>query len=282
MRPGCDVSSLDQPAVLKYLFHPRKDHVQAASQGALDFFIPVEEGVQLGARFYPADPGEPHILFFHGNGEIASDYDAIGPVYNNYGISFLVVDYRGYGQSTGLPTASNLLSDSHTAFREVRCWLEGQGRTGLIIIMGRFLGSAPVLEIACCYQGEIAGLILDSAFARTVPLLNRLGVATNTLGISEMDGFGNFGKIRDIGKPTLIIHGEKDEIIPLEDADILLANSGSMRKQLLLAPGCGHNDILLRWSEAYFQTISRFAEMLKRLKRKAARGRGFDRRYPRR
>ena len=282
MRPGCDVSSLDQPAVLKYLFHPRKDHVQAASQGALDFFIPVEEGVQLGARFYPADPGEPHILFFHGNGEIASDYDAIGPVYNNYGISFLVVDYRGYGQSTGLPTASNLLSDSHTAFREVRCWLEGQGRTGLIIIMGRSLGSAPVLEIACCYQGEIAGLILDSAFARTVPLLNRLGVATNTLGISEMDGFGNFGKIRDIGKPTLIIHGEKDEIIPPEDADILLANSGSMRKQLLLAPGCGHNDILLRCGEDYFQTISRFAEMLKRLKRKAARGRGFDRRYPRR
>jgi pimeloyl-ACP methyl ester carboxylesterase len=276
------VSSLDQPAVLKYLFHPRKDHVQAASQGALDFFIPVEEGVQLGARFYPADPGEPHILFFHGNGEIASDYDAIGPVYNNYGISFLVVDYRGYGQSTGLPTASNLLSDSHTAFREVRCWLEGQGRTGLIIIMGRSLGSAPVLEIACCYQGEIAGLILDSAFARTVPLLNRLGVATNTLGISEMDGFGNFGKIRDIGKPTLIIHGEKDEIIPLEDADILLANSGSMRKQLLLAPGCGHNDILLRCGEDYFQTISRFAEMLKRLKRKAARWRGFDRRYPRR
>jgi pimeloyl-ACP methyl ester carboxylesterase len=203
-------------------------------------------------------------------------------VYNNYGISLLVVDYRGYGQSTGLPTASNLLSDSHTAFREVRCWLEGQGRTGLIIIMGRSLGSAPVLEIACCYQGEIAGLILDSAFARTVPLLNRLGVATNTLGISEMDGFGNFGKIRDIGKPTLIIHGEKDEIIPLEDADILLANSGSMRKQLLLAPGCGHNDILLRCGEDYFQTISRFAEMLKRLKRKAARGRGFDRRYPRR
>jgi pimeloyl-ACP methyl ester carboxylesterase len=282
MRTGCDVSSLDRPEVLKHLFHPRKDHIQAASQGGLDFFIPIEEGVKLGARFYAADPEEPHILFFHGNGEIASDYDTIGPVYNNYGISFLVVDYRGYGQSTGLPTASNLLSDSHTAFREVRCWLEGQGRTGLIIIMGRSLGSAPALEICCSYQNEIDGLILDSGFARTVPLLDRLGVATRTLGISEADGFANFGKIRDIGKPTLIIHGQHDDIIPPKDADILLANSGTMRKQLLLAPGCGHNDILLRCGEAYFQTISRFAEMLKRLKRKAARGRGFDRRYPRR
>jgi hypothetical protein len=278
----CDVSALDQPEVLKYLFHPRKDHVQAVPQDTVDFFIPVEKEVQLGARFYPADPEEPHILFFHGNGEIASDYDAIGPVYNNYGISFLVVDYRGYGQSTGLPTASNLLSDAHTAFREVRCWLEGQGRTGLIIIMGRSLGSVPALEICSSYQNEIDGLILDSGFARTVPLLDRLGVATETLGISEADGFANFGKIRDIGKPTLIIHGQNDDIIPPKDADILLANSGTMTKQLLLAPGCGHNDILLRCGEAYFQTISRFVEMLKRLKRKASKGRGFDRRYPRR
>ena len=282
MRPGFDVSLLDEPEVLKHLFHPRRDPLQAAPQDAVDFFIPVEEGVQLGARFYPADPVGPHILFFHGNGEIASDYDTIGPVYNNYGISFLVVDYRGYGQSTGLPTASNLLSDSLTAFRETRGWLEGQGRTGLTIIMGRSLGSAPVLEIACCFQDEIAGLILDSAFARTIPLLKRLGVPTNTLGISETDGFRNFGKIREIGKPTLIIHGEKDEIIPPEDADILMANSGSMEKQLLIAPGCGHNDILLRCGEAYFQTINRFVEMLKILKRKAAKGHGFDRRYPRR
>ena len=282
MISGCDVSALDRPEVLERLFHPRKDQAQVASHGALDFFIPIEEGVQLGARFYPADPAEPHILFFHGNGEIASDYDTIGPVYNNYGISFLVVDYRGYGRSTGLPTASNLLSDSHSAFREVRCWLESQGRTGLLIVMGRSLGSVPALEIASCHQAELAGLILDSGFARTVPLLNRLGVATDTLGISEMDGFRNFGKIRDIGKPTLIIHGQKDEIIPPEDADILLANSGTMRKELMLAAGCGHNDILLRCGEAYFQRISRFAEMLKRLNKGATEGRGFDRRYPRR
>lgn len=282
MRTDFDVSPLDEPEVLRHLFHPRKDRVQAAPRDAVDFFIPVEAEVQLGARFYPADPEGPHILFFHGNGEIASDYDTIGPVYNNYGISLLVVDYRGYGQSTGLPTASNLLSDSHTAFREVLGWLEDQGRGGFVLLMGRSLGSVPVLEIACCYQDEIAGLILDSAFARTIPLLKRLGVATNTLGISEMDGFMNFGKIRDIGKPILIIHGEKDEIIPPEDADILLANSGSMRKQLLLAPGCGHNDILLRCGEAYFQTIRRFVDMLERLKKQAARGSGFDRRYPRR
>ena len=140
----------------------------------------------------------------------------------------------------------------------------------------------PALEIACCYQEKIDCLILDSGFARTLPLLNRLGVATNALGICEADGFANFGKIREIGKPTLIIHGQKDDIIPPEDADILMANSGTQRKQLMIASGCGHNDILLRCGEAYFKTINQFVEMAKRVKKRSSMVRGFDRRYPRR
>ena len=279
---GHDVSALDRTEVLEYLFHPRKEQITSPPQGTIDFFIPVEEGVRLGARFCPAEPKEPHLLFFHGNGEIASDYDTIGPVYNSYGISFLVVDYRGYGQSTGSPTASNLLSDAHTIFREVLAWLKKQDRTGPLIIMGRSLGSVPALEVGSSYQDEISGLILESGFARTVPLLDRLGVATGTLGISEADGFTNFGKIRDIGKPTLIIHGQNDEIIPSQEADILLANSGTMRKQLMVAAGCGHNNILQRCGDLYFQTISQFVEMVKRIRRRNSMPRGFDRRYPRR
>ena len=279
---GSQVSALDRPEVLERLFHPRTDSSQNAPDGVLDFFVSVEEGVELGSRFYLADPTEPHVLFFHGNGEIASDYDDIGPVYNRCGISFLVVDYRGYGRSGGEPTASFLLADAHTVFQQVRRWLGGQRRTGLLLIMGRSLGSAPALEVASCYQNQISGLILDSAFARTLPLLKRLGVPTDLLGISEADGFANFGKIREIGTPTLIIHGQQDDIIPPGDADILLANSGTIRKQLMLAAGCGHNDILLRSGKAYFQTISNFVQMLKRVKKMAARGRGFDRRYPRR
>lgn len=282
MFTGHDVSALDRPEVLQYLFHPRKEHIQTPPQGAIDFFIPVEEGEKLAVRFYRAGPKEPHLLFFHGNGEIASDYDIIGPPYNRYSINFLVVDYRGYGLSTGLPTASNLLSDSHTIFREVSTWLKEKDRTGLLIIMGRSLGSVPALEVASSYQDEISGLILDSGFARTVPLLDRLGVATETLGISEADGFANFSKIRDIGKPTLIIHGQNDDIIPPKEADILLANSGTMRKQLMLAAGCGHNDILQRCGDLYFQTISQFVEMVKRIRRRNSMPRGFDRRYPRR
>jgi alpha-beta hydrolase superfamily lysophospholipase len=226
----------------------------------------VEDGVRLGARFFPWEPAEPHVIFFHGNGEIASDYNDIGPIYNQHNLNLIVVDYRGYGHSTGQPTASSLLSDARTVFCELKDWLESQDRTGSLIAMGRSLGSVPALEIGCCYPNDIDGLIIDSGFARTVPLLNRLGVATDTLGITEMDGFANFDKIREIDKPTLIIHGQEDDMIPVEDAELLLRNAGTSRKHLMLAPGCGHNDILLRCEKAYFETIGHFVDMLKRIK----------------
>ena len=282
MHPCCDVSALDRPEVLNRLFYPRKDPRPSPPKGALDLLIAVDEGVQLGVRCHLGAPTDPHILFFHGNGEIASDYDSIGPIYNRHGMSFLAVDYRGYGQSDGRPTASSLLSDSHIVLREIGCWLKEQGRSGLLVVMGRSLGSVPAIEVTSCYQEEIAGLIIDSGFARTVPLLDRLGVPTHELGISEADGFANFGKIKAVGIPTLIIHGQEDEIIPPEDADMLMANSGSTRKALKLAAGCGHNDILHHCGEAYFQTISNFATMVKRWKRMESMEGGFDRRYPRR
>ncbi len=276
MISGRNVSALDQPQVLERLFHSRKDHQPSCPQGAIDHFIPVEEGVQIGARFFLGEPLYPHILFFHGRDEIVSDYNDIGLAYNRYSLSFLVVDYRGYGQSEGKPTATCLLSDAHAILKEVYGWLKEKGRTGPFIVMGRELGSASALEIASTHQDKISGLILESAFARTVPWLNCLGVPTEALGITEADGFANFGKIKVIGKPTLIIHGPHDDIIPLRDADILLCNCAARSKELALALGSGHSDILLRTGEAYFQKISQFAMKLKREKERPTKRRWFQ------
>jgi alpha-beta hydrolase superfamily lysophospholipase len=73
--------------------------------------IAVEPGVDVGARFHMAANTGVNILFFHGNGEIVSDYDELGPVYNQMGINFLAIDYRGYGRSTGQPTVSAMMKD---------------------------------------------------------------------------------------------------------------------------------------------------------------------------
>ena len=98
-------TALDQPEVLAFLFHPRAASAdQVAPDSARDVLIPVTDDDSIGGRFHMAHPEGPNILFFHGNGEIVADYDDLGPVYNQIGINFLPVDYRGYGRSDGTPT----------------------------------------------------------------------------------------------------------------------------------------------------------------------------------
>ena len=109
-----DYTVLDRPEVLTVLFHPRAEtSISRPSSSFSDLSIPVDEDVVIGARFHLAEKAAPNVLFFHGNGEIVSDYDDFGPAYNRMGINFFPVDYRGYGRSTGHPTVSDMMKDCH-------------------------------------------------------------------------------------------------------------------------------------------------------------------------
>ncbi|MEI6125293.1 MAG: alpha/beta fold hydrolase [Pseudomonadota bacterium] len=229
-----DYSKLDNPEILQYIFHPRKEAFSAPPRNAVDYVIPVGEGVRISCRFYLAGKEAPCILFFHGNGEVVGDYDDIGPRYNSYGISLLAVDYRGYGQSTGVPGVTSMLQDCHSIFNEIRRWLKVQGRIGPLFVMGRSLGSASALELASTYQAEIEGLIIESGFASTIPLLNFLGADTRAHGITEADALRHKEKIKRCAKPTLIVHAEFDQFIPLSDARALLELSPALKEQLRL------------------------------------------------
>ena len=118
-----DYTILDRPEILRVLFHPRTDLRPSSSELAEDLLIPVETGIQIGARLHLSNKNGPVMLFFHGNGEIVSDYDDLGPVYADMGINFLPVDYRGYGASDGTPTATDMIQDSHRIFRYLKQWL---------------------------------------------------------------------------------------------------------------------------------------------------------------
>ena len=254
-----DYSKLDQPEVVRTIFYPRLETVPLPPpEDAVDLDIPVENGIRVHARFYPASKEEPNILFFHGNGEIVSDYDEIGPYYNKYGMNFLAADYRGYGRSTGRPTATSMLADAHVVLDTARQWLHSHGYSGPLVVMGRSLGSAPAIELAASRSEEIKGLIVESGFATTLPLLLRLGVDPVRLGISEEDGFRNVRKISTLTKPTLLIHGQHDEIIPLNDAGILHAQCAAHSKEMQIVPGASHNTVIARAGEMYFKEIKRF------------------------
>jgi uncharacterized protein len=262
-----DYSKLDRPEVLKAIFYPQRETGdRSIPPGAVDHTIPVADGVQLHARFHLADQEDPNILFFHGNGEIVSDYDMIGPYYTKFDLNFLAVDYRGYGRSTGSPTVTTMLRDSHFVFAEVKNWLARQKHTGPLLIMGRSLGSAAALELAAGHLDEIAGLIIESGFATTLPLLLNLGVDITKAEISEEDGFHNVRKISSVNKPTLIIHGQYDEIIPVNSAAILQAQSPARIKEFQVVPGASHNTIIARAGELYFSVIKQFCNKISGIK----------------
>lgn len=281
MDTGFDLSALERPEVLTQLFPPGREQM-ATPPGSQDLFVIVDSGIQVGVRFFPWEPQAPHVILFQGPGQTTGDYDAVGPSYNRHSMNLLVADYRGYGLSGGTPTISHLLADARNIFAEVDRWLDTEGRSGPRIVMGRALGSAAALEVACCFRDRVEALILESPFAWTVPYLKRLGVATEALGICEGMGFANPHKIRSAGMPTLIIHGANDDVIPSSEGETLLVYSNSRRKQFLLASGCGHLDIAQRYGDIYFQTLSRFTAVTIMLRRKRANDCGFNRMRPRR
>jgi len=266
--PYTPFAEVDFSLIDQRIFYPRRDPQGRPPVGAEDHSFPVEPGIEIGSRFYLAEPSGPHLLFFHGNGEIASDYDDIGPLYNRLGISLLVADYRGYGKSQGTPSVSTLLPDALEVFDQVHEWRKAQQRTGPFLVMGRSLGSAPAIEIAYRRKEQISALILDSAFAYSLPLLKLVGIPVETLGIREEAGFRNYEKIVFISKPTLLIAGQRDELIPPSESETLLQNSGAHRKELVLVPGAGHNDIFERCGEGYFEMIARFTKPFMRKQKK--------------
>jgi pimeloyl-ACP methyl ester carboxylesterase len=256
-----DYAALDVPEVLLRLFHPRPEPSGGrADPTARDLLIPVADKTAVGARFYPAAAAAPTILFFHGNGEIVADYDDLALVYRHQGINFLPVDYRGYGRSSGTPTVTGMMADSHQIFAFVREWLPEQRYTGSLIIMGRSLGSASALELAAAYPEQVAALIVESGFAFAGPLLQLLGVDLAAIGFQEKVGFRNVDKIRAYTGPTLIIHAEYDHIIPFSDGQTLYDAAGATDKTLLKIPGANHNDILMQGFAAYMAAIKELAE----------------------
>lgn len=251
-----DYSALDRPEILAFVFYPRKDNTRTPS-GASDHFIAVEKDVSVSCRFYIHSQGSASILYFHGNGEVVSDYDYIAPSYNQLGLNLFVADYRGYGAGQGQPTLSNTVSDASIILKAFDDILHRGQYCSDVFVMGRSLGSISAVEIAYRCQEKIKGLILESGFAGFINLLLHLGLPAGSLGMEDPE-FPNLAKMRTIAVPTLIIHGERDQIIPASEGEALFRSSAASDKRLVLIPGADHNDIMWTGREMYFQAIREF------------------------
>ncbi len=254
-------SKLDRPEILDIIFHPRAAERSPSCSSATDHYIDLStKGVALSCRFHHVDNDAPVILHFHGNGEIVSDYDTIGGEFTAVGLNIFFATYRGYGSSGGSPSVSTLFSDNVKIAAYLMDYLKNADCKGALFAMGRSLGSASAIDLVSRYPDDFKGLILDSGFADTLPLLKRLGCDMSQNDISEADCFNNIDKIRSISQPTMIIHGGRDLIIPVAEAEKLQAESGARTKQFHIVPGADHNSLIGIGGSLYFETIKNFID----------------------
>jgi uncharacterized protein len=253
-----DYTPLDNSSAIGYIFYPRDTHSPCPAFG-FDLMVPVGDDVSISCRFFKGNPEWPWILFFHGNGEVVSDYDEISPFYFKRKINLVVADYRGYGKSGGIPTVSDMLGDAHLVYEAVRKELAAKGLKDKLWIMGRSLGSLSALELAYRYREALPGIIIESGFLSIVRIINRLDVPIDGLDLSKIDE-ECLAMARTISLPTLIIHGEYDNLVPFTEAEDLYNNITSQDKQLLMIPAADHNDVMFVGLQEYFKAIRAFMD----------------------
>ena len=253
---------LDQPEALAYIFHPQQSAKSALPLNATDVDIEVEENVTLGCRFYGSALDAPTILFFHGNGETVSDYDEIASHYNAHGLNLFMTTYRGYGWSSGTPTVSAMFTDAEKILLYAKAWLKEHNYTAPLFVMGRSLGSASVIDLTKNHEDDIKAMIIESGFGDTLPLARSIGIDVEASGLTEDDCFNNCKKMSDVTRPTMIIHGSRDSLIPASEAEKLQSFCGARSKQFQIIPGAEHNTMIETAGDLYFQTIKSYIDTL--------------------
>ena len=251
-----DYSLLDRGGASAQIFFPRPDPSPTPT-GATDHVVEVDDGVTIAARRYETDPDGPTIVYFHGNGEVVGDHDGIAPLYHSIGANLFVFEFRGYGRSTGTPTIEHLVADGARCGRRAIALLDRDGFDGPRLVMGRSLGANPALEVAARVDGY-AGLILESGAGNVGRFVSRLGLASDP-GLDRLVA-AHEAKLATITMPSLIIHGLRDDLIPVEHALATAELLTSSEVASELVEGAGHNDLLLVDPGRYIDAIARLVE----------------------
>ena len=200
-----------------------------------------EEGLSLSGWYLPGR-GEPHaaLMYSHGNAGDIRDWVHAAPPFVEAGVSVLVWDYRGYGRSEGVPSEKGLYRDGEAIWQ----WLHQRASQERLpsFLLGKSLGSAVAIHVAAI-QAESerapAGLILDSAFTSMSEVIANVAPVPRAL-IPQL--YENVEQAPAIRCPTLVIHGGRDQLVPVAQGRRLY-EALTAPKAMQILERAGHNDI---------------------------------------
>jgi len=256
---------IDNPGVSNIVFYPRKIPIPAETDpNIIVLKFQIEKNILIGGFFYLNNPNYPTILLFHGNGEIAADYQYFREFFFQCGVNLAVVDFRGYGFSTGEPYYTSLITDALLIYNEFYNWLIKNGIKDSLFILGRSLGSICTSEIGSHNPESLHGVIFESGFASIYDMMSRLFRVTGSQITPEfLSEYSNDTRIRKFKKPVLVIHGTNDFIIPSYQGQLIYDNiPKDVEKELILIEGAGHNNIS-SYEDEYLTPLKEFINLHK-------------------
>jgi hypothetical protein len=229
--------------------YPGGDWGRAARIGAEKVRLRSSDGVELSGWWKPVAGAKLATLFLHGNaGNVTHRAEAMEEI-AAAGSSVFVLDYRGYGRSTGSPGESGLYRDAEAAYQ----WLIGRGFAGhFIVLHGESLGTAVAADLASRLPS--AGLILEAPFPSARSVAEKI---LPVVGPLVTWGFDTQAKLARVHVPVLVIHGDRDEIIDPHLGLRVFAAAGQP-KRIWVVHGAGHNDIVETAGPAYRENLAAF------------------------
>jgi alpha-beta hydrolase superfamily lysophospholipase len=230
-----------------------RDHTFVLNHPFEEINLSTDDGSYLNGIHFQQEEPKGTILYFHGNAGNLQRWGELMEFFVARGYDVIVMDYRGYGKSTGYRTMEALYSDSELWYD----YAKGHYSEDEIIVYGRSLGTAMATYVAS--RNEPAKLILET------PFYSLTDIAKSRFPILPVESllqypFPSYSYINDISSPITIYHGDHDEVIDLSYGKKLFDSIDSEEKKFIQVPGGGHNDLVK--FKKYVETIDTELEIL--------------------
>lgn len=250
---------------LQYFPDRRRSPVaQSGLTGGEELMLATSDGESLIAWHFRPRGERPIILYFHGASGALINRAPRLRMFVERGYGVLAVSYRGYGGSTGRPTQEGLMRDAETAYRAARL----RYHCDRLIIVGASLGTFVAVSLAA--NRRAAGLVL------LAPSLSALDIVLTRFPFLPakwlmLDQFRSDLLISDVKMPLLMIHGERDRVIPIKSGRRLF-QLAKEPKTFLAVPGGGH--VVL--TESVFPRLRDWVDSVVAARSAAPRGAPLD------